>query len=67
MIKLTTDLRETVIAIAQDAAAAIMAVYATPFDVEIKSDHSPVTAADLGANQVIARAGAADAGPADPV
>ena len=38
MIKLTTDLRETVIAIAQDAAAAIMAVYATPFDVEIKSD-----------------------------
>lgn len=30
MIKLTTDLRETVIAIAQDAAAAIMAVYATP-------------------------------------
>ncbi|AOX61611.1 MULTISPECIES: 3'(2'),5'-bisphosphate nucleotidase CysQ [Stenotrophomonas] len=55
MIKLTTDLRETVIAIAQDAAAAIMAVYATPFDVEIKSDHSPVTAADLGANQVIER------------
>lgn len=40
MIKLTTDLRETVIAIAQDAAAAIMAVYATPFDVTIKSDHS---------------------------
>ncbi|HBZ48226.1 MAG TPA: 3'(2'),5'-bisphosphate nucleotidase CysQ, partial [Stenotrophomonas sp.] len=55
MIKLTTDLRETVIAIAQDAAAAIMAVYATPFDVEIKSDRSPVTAADLAANQVILR------------
>ena len=55
MIKLTTDLRETVIAIAQDAAAAIMGVYATPFDVEIKSDRSPVTAADLAANQVILR------------
>lgn len=55
MIKLTTDLRETVIAIAQDAAAAIMEVYATPFDVEIKSDRSPVTAADLAANQVILR------------
>lgn len=55
MIKLTTDLRETVIAIAQDAAAAIMAVYATPFDVTVKSDHSPVTAADLAAHDVIVR------------
>lgn len=55
MIKLTTALRETVIAIAQDAAAAIMDVYASPFDVEIKSDRSPVTAADLAANQVILR------------
>lgn len=55
MIKLTTALRETVIAIAQDAAASIMDVYARPFDVEIKSDRSPVTAADLAANQVILR------------
>ena len=55
MIKLTTALRETVIAIAQDAAASIMDVYARPFDVEIKSDCSPVTAADLAANQVILR------------
>ncbi|WP_145479465.1 3'(2'),5'-bisphosphate nucleotidase CysQ [Stenotrophomonas rhizophila] len=55
MIKLTTALRETVIAIAQDAAASIMDVYARPFDVEIKSDSSPVTAADLAANQVILR------------
>ncbi|MCS4234760.1 3'(2'),5'-bisphosphate nucleotidase CysQ [Stenotrophomonas sp. BIGb0135] len=55
MIKLTTDLRETVIAIAQDAAAAIMAVYATPFEVDIKADHSPLTAADLAANRVIER------------
>ncbi len=55
MIKLTTALRETVIAIAQDAAAAIMDVYAHPFDVEIKADRSPVTAADLAANQVIVR------------
>ncbi|WP_367346753.1 3'(2'),5'-bisphosphate nucleotidase CysQ [Stenotrophomonas bentonitica] len=55
MIKLTTALRETVIAIAQDAAEAIREVYASPFDVEIKSDRSPVTAADLAANQVILR------------
>lgn len=55
MIKLTTDLRETVIAIAQDAAVAIMGVYATAFEIEIKSDRSPVTAADRAANDVIER------------
>ncbi len=55
MIKLTTDLRETVIAIAQDAAAAIMGVYATAFEIELKSDRSPVTAADRAANDVIER------------
>jgi len=53
MIKLTTDLRETAIAIAQEAGQAIMQVYADGFDVQIKDDNSPVTAADLAANQVI--------------
>ena len=53
MIKLTTDLRETAIAIAQQAGQAIMQVYADGFEVQIKDDNSPVTAADLAANQVI--------------
>ncbi|KAF1017614.1 MAG: 3'(2'),5'-bisphosphate nucleotidase CysQ [Stenotrophomonas maltophilia] len=55
MIKLTADLRETVVAIARQAGEAIMQVYADGFDVQIKSDHSPVTAADLAANAVIER------------
>lgn len=53
MIHLDTDLRETVIGIAHDAAAAIMEVYAGGFDVERKSDDSPLTAADLAAHRVI--------------
>ncbi len=53
MIKLTTDLRETAIAIAQEAGQAIMQVYADGFEVQIKDDNSPVTSADLAANQVI--------------
>lgn len=52
-VRITTELRETVIAIAQDAAAAIMQVYAAGFDVMLKDDDSPVTAADLAANQCI--------------
>ena len=52
-VRITTDLRETVIAIAQDAAAAIMQVYATGFDVSLKDDDSPVTTADLAANDRI--------------
>lgn len=51
--RLTTDLRETVIGIAQDAAAAIMQVYASGFDVVLKADESPVTAADLAAHHCI--------------
>ena len=52
-VRITTELRETVIAIARDAAAAIMQVYAAGFDVMLKDDDSPVTAADLAANQCI--------------
>ncbi|QNH11813.1 3'(2'),5'-bisphosphate nucleotidase CysQ [Xanthomonas sp. SI] len=53
MIRITADLRETVIAIAIDAAAAIMAVYATGFEVEHKADASPLTQADLAAHRII--------------
>ncbi len=53
MIRITADLRETVIAIAREAGAAIMDVYAGNFDVEHKADASPLTAADLAAHRVI--------------
>jgi 3'(2'), 5'-bisphosphate nucleotidase len=53
MIRLTPDLRETVIAIAADAGAAIMEVYARDFEVETKSDRSPLTEADLAAHHTI--------------
>ncbi len=38
---------------AQRAGGAIMAVYATDFDVHDKADHSPVTAADEAAEKII--------------
>lgn len=47
------EMREAVIAIAVEAGAAIMAVYSAGFDVEKKSDDSPLTAADLAANAII--------------
>ncbi|MBO9876693.1 3'(2'),5'-bisphosphate nucleotidase CysQ [Xanthomonas sp. D-99] len=53
MIRIPMELRETVIAIARDAGAAIMEVYAQDFSVEIKDDASPLTQADLAANRVI--------------
>ena len=53
MIRITVDMRETVIAIAREAADAIMDVYRGGFEVEHKDDHSPLTAADLAANRVI--------------
>lgn len=45
-----------VIAVAKQAGAAIMRVYATDFDVEHKSDNSPLTQADLAAHHVIVQA-----------
>lgn len=47
--------RERCIAIAQQASAAILAVYERDFTVEAKPDHSPVTEADLAAHRIIAR------------
>lgn len=46
-------LREGVIAVARDAAAEILRVYAGEFAVERKADASPVTAADLAAHRCI--------------
>ena len=46
-------LRERVIAIAREAAAEILRVYDTGFDVERKADDSPLTAADLAAHRCI--------------
>ncbi len=45
--------RESVIALAQAAAADILEIYAQPFDVEHKTDKSPLTAADLASHQRI--------------
>ena len=46
-------LRADVVAIARDAAAAILDVYERDFDVKSKADQSPVTAADLAAHAII--------------
>lgn len=47
------SLREDVLAIAQDAAAAILEVYERDFDVVSKDDASPLTDADLAAHRSI--------------
>lgn len=47
---------DSVISIAKQAGAAIMQVYATDFNVERKSDDSPLTQADLAAHEVIEHA-----------
>ncbi|MBT5109317.1 MAG: 3'(2'),5'-bisphosphate nucleotidase CysQ [Rhodospirillaceae bacterium] len=48
-----SDLLPAIVAIAHDAGAEIMKIYATDFDVNWKSDSSPVTAADEGAEAII--------------
>ncbi|MDO1529124.1 3'(2'),5'-bisphosphate nucleotidase CysQ [Fulvimonas sp. R45] len=53
-------------ALARRAGEAILAVYREDFDVELKDDRSPLTAADLAAQQVIA-AGLAQLDPALPL
>lgn len=53
MIRITVDLRETVIAIACQAGAAIMDIYASGFEVSHKDDASPLTTADLAAHRII--------------
>ena len=48
-------LRRGAIAIARDAAEAILAVYERDFDVQSKDDKSPVTEADLAAHAIIVK------------
>lgn len=60
------DLRAAVIALARQAGEVIMAVYATDFAVQDKSDTSPVTAADTQAEAVIL-AGLARLTPRTPI
>ena len=50
---LSDELREGVIAIARDAASAILRVYDSEFAVEHKDDKSPLTAADMAAHHCI--------------
>ena len=58
--------REACIAIARDAGAGIMQVYAQDFDVTAKADDSPLTAADMAAHRIIC-AGLAALTPDIPV
>ena len=46
-------MREDVLALAQDAAAAILGIYDSEFAVQHKDDDSPLTAADLAAHRCI--------------
>jgi 3'(2'), 5'-bisphosphate nucleotidase len=50
---MTDRLLPDVLAIAQDAATAIMEIYGTDFTVETKADRSPLTAADRAAHRII--------------
>ena len=50
---ITEELIQQVIKIARQAGSAIMEVYKTDFDFQIKDDNSPVTAADKKANTII--------------
>ena len=59
-------LLEQVGVLARQAGEAILAIYREDFDVELKADHSPLTAADLAAQQVIA-AGLAQLDPVWPI
>ncbi|MFC4729619.1 3'(2'),5'-bisphosphate nucleotidase CysQ [Coralloluteibacterium thermophilus] len=59
-------LREAVVAVAREAAAAILAVYREDFEVMSKADRSPVTEADLAAHRII-RDGLAALDPALPL
>ena len=61
-----TDLREACLALAREAGAAILEVYARDFDVEAKADDSPLTQADLASHRLIVR-GLRELAPEIPV
>src|SRR5688572_23854998 len=50
---ITPELREGAIALARDAAAAILGIYDSAFAVEHKADASPLIAADLAAHRIL--------------
>ena len=50
---LSDELIHSVIEIARQAGTAIMDVYVSDFDIQIKDDRSPVTEADMGAIAII--------------
>ena len=52
-VQITEDLIQEVIQIARQAGNAIMEVYHTDFDIQLKDDLSPVTQADKKANAII--------------
>ena len=54
-VQITKDLIQEVIRISRQAGDAIMEVYHTDFDVQLKDDLSPVTQADKKANAIIER------------
>jgi 3'(2'), 5'-bisphosphate nucleotidase len=54
-MKIDDTLREGAIALAYEAATAILGVYEHAFEVERKSDASPVTAADLAAHCILVK------------
>ena len=47
------ELVEPIVALAREAGNAILEIYATDFDVETKSDQSPLTQADMASNKII--------------
>ncbi|WP_411835017.1 3'(2'),5'-bisphosphate nucleotidase CysQ [Pseudoxanthomonas mexicana] len=53
MTRMSADLHEAVLVIAREAGDAILGIYDNAFDVQHKSDDSPLTAADLAAHRVI--------------
>ena len=63
---MTTGNIDELVDLVRQAGKAILEIYATDFDVETKSDESPVTAADLAAHAVLA-AGLADLTPEIPL
>ena len=50
-----SDLLEPVIAIAKAAAKAVLEVYSEDFEITEKSDHSPLTRADLQSHHLIVK------------
>ena len=53
MMAITEEIIQGVVALTRQAGSAIMEVYKTDFDIKIKDDNSPVTAADMKANAII--------------